>query len=113
LSGDLRYREVIERGWSFYRDRFFWGDEVPCYFPGKRFPVDATACAQSILTLCEFGDLSTADRVAEWTVAHMQNADGGFAYQVHRYFTNRIVYARWSVAWMAAALARLAAERAP
>ena len=45
--------------------------------------------------------------MACWTIATMQEKDGYFVYQIHRRFTNRIPYLRWSNAWMMYALARL------
>jgi hypothetical protein len=70
-------------------------------------PVDAHAAAESIVTLLEFNDIETAARVAEWTINNMQTEEGYFIYQIHRRFTNRIPYLRWSNAYMLQALARL------
>ena len=72
-----------------------------------RYPVDATAAAQSLLTLCRFGDVATARRVADWSLEHLQRRDGAFAFQLHRRYTNRIPYMRWSTAWMYCGLARV------
>ena len=80
----------------------------PKYYADKTFPIDATACGQSLLTLCRFGDLETATRVADWTIHKMQCPDGHFAYQVRRRRLVRIPYMRWSSAYMYAGLSRLA-----
>jgi hypothetical protein len=111
-SGDEGFRTVKERGWRYYRARFFRDDTIPRYYPDKPFPVDATACAQSLLTLCRFGDVETATRVAEWTIRNLQCADGHFAYRLHRRRVVRIPYMRWSSAYMYAGLSRLAAALA-
>ena len=110
LTGDDSARSAAERGWNHYRRHFFTEELIPRYFDHRTYPVDATACAQSIHTLVTYGDVAAANRVAAWSIANLQRADGGFAYQVHRRFTNRIVYVRWSVAWMFCALARLSYE---
>jgi hypothetical protein len=75
-------------------------DRIPKYYPDKLYPIDATACAQSLLTLCRFGDVQTASRVADWTVQQMQCPDGHFAYQVRRRRVVRIPCMRWSSAYM-------------
>jgi hypothetical protein len=107
-TGDTRFQDVTERGWRYYRENFFVDDRIPKYYPNKLYPIDATSCAQSLLTLCRFGDVETASRVADWTVQQMQCPDGHFAYQVRRRRVVRIPYMRWSSAYMYAGLSRLA-----
>jgi hypothetical protein len=107
-TSDSRFQDVTERGWRYYRDNFFVDDRIPKYYPDKLHPIDATSCAQSLLTLCRFGDVETASRVADWTVQQMQCPDGHFAYQVRRRRVVRIPYMRWSSAYMYAGLSRFA-----
>jgi hypothetical protein len=107
-TGDSRFRDVKERGWRYYRDHFFADGRIPKYYPDKPFPIDATACAQSLLTLCRFGDVDTAVDVAEWTVREMHCPEGHFAYQVRRRGVVRIPYMRWASAYMYVGLNRLA-----
>ena len=38
------------------RDHFFSADLTPKYYDNRSDPLDATACAQAIITLCTFGD---------------------------------------------------------
>jgi len=106
-TGDDSYAEHKRRGWDYYRAGFFHDGAIPKYYAERLHPVDATACAQSLLTLCRFGDVDTASSVAEWTVAAMQSPDGHFAYQVRKRRTVRIPYMRWSSAYMYAGLSRL------
>jgi hypothetical protein len=103
-SGDKRHRDALERGWGFYRQRFFDDGETPKYYHDRLYPIDAHAVAQSIVTLMRFGDIATAHRVALRAIRTMQASDGAFLYQIHRRFTNRIKYLRWSNAWMLYAL---------
>lgn len=104
---DQGFDEVIEKGWEFYRSSFFAADHIPKYYPDSQFPVDATACGQSLLTLSRFGDLETAQRVARWTIDKLQCADGHFAYQLRRRGLVKIPYMRWSSAYMYLGLSRL------
>lgn len=103
-TGDTDFRKVKERGWQYYRAHFFEDGVVPKYFDNRLHPVDATACAQSLLTLCRFGDLATTERVAEWVIRHMQRSDGAFVYQRRSRYVVRTPFMRWSVAWLFCAL---------
>jgi hypothetical protein len=104
---DTSFGSAKRRGWQYYRASFLTEDYVPKYYDDRVTPIDATACAQTISTLCTFGAVPDAAQVALWTLAEMQRPDGGFIYQRHSHFTNRIPYVRWSIAPMFAALARL------
>jgi hypothetical protein len=106
-TNDDGVERVIEKGWAYYRSSFFTEDCVPKYYPQSRFPVDATACAQSLVTLCRFGDVETAQKVARWTIANLQCPDGHFAYQLRRRGLVKIPYMRWSSAYMYLGLSRL------
>lgn len=111
-TGDESYSSQLEHGWQAYRSLFFHDDRVPKYYSHQLLPVDATACAQSLVTLCKFGDLGLARRVAEWTIDKLQCADGHFAYQQRRRGVVTIPYMRWSSAYMYLGLSRLAYDRA-
>jgi hypothetical protein len=104
-TGDTQFTEAADRGWRYYRERFFDEERIPKYLDTSRYPIDATACAQSLLTLTRYDDLDTAARVAEWVVRHMQRSDGSFVYRIHRRYVNRVPYMRWSTAWMLCGLA--------
>jgi hypothetical protein len=106
-TGDREFADVTQRGWEYYRGHFFTPEFLPKYYDNKLYPIDSTAVAQSILTLCTFGDLQTAKKVGAWAVKHLQRDDGAFIYQIHRTYRNQIAYVRWSVSWMFCALARL------
>jgi hypothetical protein len=106
-TGDERFQSTKARGWRYYREQFFLDARIPKYYPEKKYPIDATACAQSLLTLCRFGDVETASQVADWTIGNMQRADGHFVYQVRRRRVVDIPYMRWSSAYMYAGLSKL------
>jgi hypothetical protein len=106
-TGDDRFAAAKSHGWGYYRANFLTKDYAPKYFDHQLHPIDATACAQTITTLCTFEDVSAAARVAHWTLANMRRRDGAFVYQRHARFTNRVPYMRWSIAPMFCALSRL------
>jgi hypothetical protein len=107
-TDDDQFTSVIRKGWKYYRNHFFEDEGVPRYFDTSTYPVDITACAQSISTLSTFGDATARDRVASWVIREMQKPDGSFIYQIRKTHRNPISYVRWGVAWMFAALARTA-----
>lgn len=111
-AGDRELDDTIDRGWRYYRSHFFDDGWRPRYYDTSALPVDCTAVAQSMITLCRFGDVPTALRIAAWSVDELQRDDGGFLYRIYRHHTNRIQYMRWSTAWMLVGLATaLAASR--
>jgi hypothetical protein len=109
-TGDNQFEAVAQKGWNYYRDHFFEDAQIPRYFDTSTYPIDITACAQSILTLSAFGDARLRERVCAWVVDNMQKPDGSFVYQIRKTHTNRISYMRWGAAWMFAALSRVAYE---
>jgi hypothetical protein len=107
LTGDPTVSEGLQRGWAYYRRALFTAEGLPRWRDRRRYPIDASVCAQAIRTLCRFGEVPAAVRIARWAGEHLQNADGSFAYRRHRFWTQRTVFMRWSVAWMFVALAEL------
>jgi hypothetical protein len=106
-STDSTFSRAKRRGWLYYRASFLTQDYAPKYFDDRVTPIDSTACAQTISTLCTFDDVPDAGAVALWALAKMRRRDGGFVYQRHPHYTNRIHYMRWSTTPMFCALARL------
>ncbi|MBV8988845.1 MAG: hypothetical protein JO372_09835 [Solirubrobacterales bacterium] len=109
-SGDRSADDAIARGWHYYRDRLFMKDMTPKYYDNRVEPLDATACAQAIITLCELGDAEGAAAVAERAIELLGLPDGSFAYQRRGARTVRTPFLRWSTAWMYCGLSRLAQE---
>jgi hypothetical protein len=107
LTGEDRFAQNVRTGFDYYVDKFFHREFVPKYYDTGLYPIDATACAQSILTLIRFNMVERASGVAKWCLEKMALPDGAFKYQIHRRSENRIPYMRWSVAWMFVALSRL------
>ncbi len=63
-SGDETFSAHLEEGWNYYRTHFFEDGWLPRYYDSSLYPIDATAVGQSMLTLCRFGDVHTAARIA-------------------------------------------------
>jgi hypothetical protein len=114
-EGELaaRVETAVERGISYWRGSFFQGPAVGTH-PGERFPVDAHAVAQAILTFVGLRHripegLGEARRLAGWAVAEMRDPQRYYHYKHHGRWRNRLPYMRWVQSWMLLALAELAA----
>jgi hypothetical protein len=103
--GDTGFKDSFEKGLGYYVANFFENGGIPKFYDNKTYPVDSTAAAQSLLTLSRFGHLDTAEHVANWMIAHMQDENGGFYFRKHRRYTDRNIFMRWNNAWMFAGLA--------
>jgi hypothetical protein len=103
-SGDHSFNEALQKGMAYYEANFFENSEIPKYYDKSLYPIDATAVAQSILTLTRFGKMEMAERVVNWTLNNMQDESGYIYYQRTRRGVNKIPYMRWSSAWMFVAL---------
>lgn len=101
---DESIKSGLEKGVRYYVDNFFEENRIPKYYNVSLYPIDSTAIAQSILTLCRFGYIDIAENVIEWALENMYDKDGYFYYRKNKYYTNKISYMRWSNAWMFVAL---------
>jgi hypothetical protein len=111
-TGDTRFHVACEAGWKFYYGHFFKPDGCPAYYHNRVYPVDIQCASQSIETLCRFSEwdpdiLHTALRVAEWTIANMQDPGGNFYFQRHPSYVNRTPCFHWGQATMLSALTLL------
>ncbi len=105
-------KPALQRGYNFWRERFFLADGWPKYYHDSLYPADAHAAATAIITLLEFrelddGALPLAETIAAWTIRNLRDARGFFYYQRRRFYTVHTPYMRWTEAWMLYALARL------
>jgi hypothetical protein len=107
LTGDGQFAGAKARGLSFYLEHFVTQDGAAAYYHDRTYPLDSTAAGQALLTLCRFGEIQRAERLARWSIDHLALPGGAWKYRIYRYGENRLVYMRWSVAWMYLGLARL------
>ncbi len=105
-SGDRSFKDALQKGVTYYEANFFENGEIPKYYDKSLYPIDATAIAQSILTLTRFGKMDLAERVVNWTLNNMQDESGYIYYQRTKRGVNKIPYMRWSSAWVFMALAK-------
>jgi hypothetical protein len=112
-TGELEFRDHYLRGLRYFRDVFFVEDSAaPRYYHDRTYPLDIQCAAQSIETLsfCSDDDppcLGLACRVAQWTIAHMQDADGFFHYRRYPLLKAKTPYIHWGQATTFKALATL------
>jgi hypothetical protein len=108
LTGDYSKKTELTRGFGFFKENFIAEGKRPKIYADREYPVDCTAAAQVILTLCRFGEYELADRVASWTITNMQAPEGYFIFKrPNANRRRRTDFIRWSDAWMFAALAYL------
>ena len=111
-----QFADALERGYKFWRERFFLADGWPKYYDDALYPADTHTAAAAIVTLLELrpldcGALSLAEKIAVWLLNNMRDNSGSFYYQRKRFYTVRMPFMRWSQAWTTYALARLLEER--
>jgi len=111
-GAEAALNHALQRGYEFWRERFFLADGWPKYYHDNLYPADAHAAATAIITLLELqeldrGALPLAEKIAAWTIRNLRDRRGFFYYQRRRFFTIHTAYMRWTQAWMLYALGRL------
>ncbi|MBX2831331.1 MAG: hypothetical protein KTR23_09155 [Rhodospirillales bacterium] len=105
ISGMGGLESAIKRGWVFYRSNCFDDEGIPRNFAGKDGYLDAHAVAQSMASLCRFGDVARAIKVANWAAAHLFDAKRDVFYAgIGRFGVDQQNYMRWTQSWMVWAL---------
>jgi hypothetical protein len=112
-TGDLRFHTNMMTGYTYWKDTFFLPDGTPRYYSHKTLPVDIQCCSQAIDTLVFFSgqdpsSLALAERVALWTIDHMQDRTGYFYYRRYSpWLVNTTPTLHWGQATMLCALSNL------
>lgn len=109
------FGEALQRGYKFWRERFFLADGWPKYYDDALYPADTHSGAAAIVALLQLRHLdqeaqSLAEKIAAWLLNNMRDSRGFFYYQRRRFYTLKTPFMRWSQAWTAYALARLLEE---
>jgi rhamnogalacturonyl hydrolase YesR len=112
VTGDRSFESHMRRGFSFFKNHFFEADGCPKYYHDRRYPIDIQCAAQAVDTLTFFSDLdpdalSLAQKVADWTIDHLQDADGHFYYRDLGWTKSKIPMLHWGQGTMFKALANL------
>ena len=104
-------------GAHYFVDSFFSADGLPKYYRDRWWPADIQCASQGLESLVLSSHLldrrilSVAERVAVWTIDHMQQEDGHYAYQVWPgRMVNKTPMLHWGQATMLHALACLVEE---
>ncbi len=105
FSGDEEFDAALDKGFAYYVGNFFEADGMPRYYDNKTWPIDIHCPAQLMVTLARLGrsqqHRELADKVMQWTIAHMQDRKQGyFYYQLKQGWSSKISYMRWSNAFM-------------
>jgi hypothetical protein len=103
-TGDDRFRENLDKGLSFYRQRLFTQEGAPRWSSDKTFPLDVHGSGQGILTFSLSGDLEMAHRVASWAISNFYKGNGDFTYQKCRFWDKNFTLLHWGNGWMARGL---------
>lgn len=114
FSGDTDpiITEAINKGLKFYKTNQFFDSGQSLWRIPRTYPVEIHNQAQGIITFSMMSELDESygpfsEKIAKWTIEHMQDKKGYFYYRLNKKFKNKISYVRWSQAWMLLALAVL------
>ena len=99
------FDQAITIGLAFYKVHLFEEDGTAKYYNNNRYPLDMHCVSQAIFTLLRVGgspdDLALAAKIIDKSISTLYLPKRGhFAYQKHKYFTNKINYIRWTQAWV-------------
>ena len=112
-TGDYRFNRNMVAGYEYWKKTFFLSDGTPRYYHYKTMPIDIQCSSQAIDTLVFFQDrdpesLALAVKVAQWTIANMQDPTGYFYYRRYSpWLVNKTPTLHWGQATMLSALAGL------
>jgi hypothetical protein len=112
-TGDNRFDQNFTKGYEYWKKTFFLPDGTPRYYDYKTLPLDIQCSSQAIDTLVFFHDrdpesLPLAVKVAQWTIANMQDRSGYFYYRRYSpWLVNKTPTLHWGQATMLCALAGL------
>lgn len=114
-TNDRRHLGSFERGADYFIDNFFLSDGTPKYYAHKTAPIDIQCASQAIESLSLLSQARhdpalkvLAHKVAEWTIANMQDKTGYFHFRKLRFMSNKAPTLHWGQATMMHALASLA-----
>ncbi len=106
---DNQFRETYNRGLEFYRENLFDTNGAPRFEADKRYPYDAHAAAQAIVTFVQRGspdDRKMAEKICKWSINNLYDKEGFFYRRIGRILKDKTTYMRWSQAWITYALSK-------
>jgi rhamnogalacturonyl hydrolase YesR len=114
-TGDDSFNAHIQQGFEYFKRTFFEADGRPRYYHDRTYPSDIQCAAQAIDTLTFFSAedpeaLPLAQKVADWTIDHMQHSDGHFCYRDLGWKLNKTPMLHWGQGTMLKALSHLLSQ---
>src|SRR6185437_6457373 len=112
-TNDHQFDAVLRSGYEYWKRTFFLPDGTPRYYNSKILPLDIQCSSQGIDTLLLFSSqdsdaLPLALKVAQWTIANMQDRTGYFYYRRYSpWIVNKTPTLHWGQATMLCALGGL------
>jgi hypothetical protein len=109
---DDSFSACLRKGYDYFVNNFFDPDGTPRYYNTKTYPIDIQCASQAIQTLINLRDyhpdsLNLAQKVAQWTIDHLQDEKGYFYFRKYPLVTNKTPTFHWGQATMLSALAHL------
>ena len=98
------WNSALSTGLQYYLDYFIQGGGRPPFYDKDPYPLDCTAGAQQILSMCHFDYLSEAVKTGNYLIENMQLTTGGFAFRKFKNYSQNSEFMRWSNAWVFTAL---------
>jgi len=88
-AGSLEFGDALERGYKFWRARFFLADGWPKYYDDALYPADNTLGRARSLRFWNCGiwiaSAALAENIAAWLLNNMRDSRGFFYYQRKRF----------------------------
>lgn len=114
-TGDKTHKTNLIKAFKYYKSTFFGEDGTPRYYNYKTYPIDIQCASQGIQTLVNLseydsGAVELAQKVAIWTIKHLQDPQGYFYFRKYPFVTNRTPMFHWGQATMLSALASYGKE---
>jgi rhamnogalacturonyl hydrolase YesR len=111
-TNDTAFAGHLSGGYEYFKDNFLEADGRTKFMHNRLLPIDIQCAAQAIDTLSLFSDtdreaLDLANRVARWTITHMQAHEGYFYYRDLGWTKIRTPMFHWGQGTMFKALAHL------
>jgi hypothetical protein len=111
-TGDQEFAPQLRAGLEYFKKTFFGPDGRPIYYHNKPDPVDIQCASQAIDSLAFFSEedpscLDLSKKVAQWTIANMQDPDGHFYYRDLGWKKVKTPMFHWGQGTMFKALAQL------
>jgi hypothetical protein len=98
---DEKVKKAVDNYLSYFIKNYFDGNSIKLK-ANKKFPIDATSCAEFISVLSETGhQKEILDQHIQFVFNEMKSKEGYFYYKIlKRNIKIKIPYIRWSEAWM-------------